>query len=306
MRQNFKEKIALMMSLVLMVMLILPATAVSADTTSYVALGDSISYGYSDWISGGYTVLYAQEKGYDLDNLSDPGDTTRDLINILKSYPNMKLIRSADVITISIGSNHLLGPFISAVTGLYGINPSDFPDDPTGQAMLAALAVAIENDKDNGDGIEPEDRLAWLMDLRRPEGQKLNLAWLAGTAAFALEWPAVLLRIRLLAPRAKVYVNNVYNPLGASVTANPELAPLYNLANLYISRINTHINRYKTSYRYQVIDVYGICKTNPSALSFNIPYALSIDGTTHFTEFFMACDPHPTTIGHQLIADALP
>ena len=81
----------------------------------------------------------------------------------------------ADIITISIGSNNLLGPFIAGIAGLYDIEP--VPGDITGAAMLTELAGEIYADYHDGDLVTPEMRLVALMD-------PLDDAWHEGTIQF--------------------------------------------------------------------------------------------------------------------------
>lgn len=330
------KRLSLALTLFLMILLIAPAAVVSAER--YVALGDSISYGLSDltgpgYTPNGYTRMYQQYRGIadaDYLNLSYPGDTTRELSAVIESHSAD--IRRANRITISIGSNHLLGPAISSIMGLYNIDPAEYEEDLNGAQMLYDLALAVKADWTDG-GTTPAERIAWLMNPLRPEAIEFNAACVAGTALFALHWPIIMTRIRLRAPLARIYVNNLYNPLYASKTVSPAMKPLYDTLGLYMSRINTNITRYASLYRYKVVNIatpfidpanYAYLLSFPiispstwlmAPVTFNIPAALMIaqdpgfdpqidypiDPDDDFWLFFLACDPHPTTAGHTLI-----
>lgn len=334
------KRLSLALTLFLMILLIAPATVVSAER--YVALGDSISYGLTDMTGPGltpygYTRMYQKHLGIadaDYLNLSYPGDTTSELSAVIDSHSAD--IRRANRITISIGSNHLLGPAIASITGLYNIDPANYENDLNGAKMLYDLALAVKADWADA-APTPADRIAWLMNPLRPEAVEFNAACLAGTALFALHWPVIMLRIRLRAPLARIYVNNLYNPLYASKAVAPAMKPLYDTLGLYMSRINANITRYASLYRYKVINIaspfvdpanYAYLLSFPNLalptwlmapVTFNIPAALMIsqsplfipgadyatDPADPFWPFFFACDPHPTTAGHTLIFQKL-
>ena len=315
-----KRKLAVLVTCIMGIMMLLPAAAVSAVVKQdYLALGDSISYGYSDPANGGYANLFADYlgDGYNYTRLNKPGYTTQDLLCVIRN--NKTIIRNADIMTISIGSNHLLGPVVSALAGLYNIDPAVY-SDPTGADLMADLALAIQADWADG-GTTPEQRIALLTDLSQPEFQDLNSSMLGGTLLFSMQWPLIMSQIHYLAPKASVYVTNLYNPLLSSVLINPALLPLFTLVDVYMKSINEQISRYSSRYGYEVVDVYkefadpakySDMASNPlsAPITFNIPAALTIAGPgytppDHFTLFFLACDPHPSTVGHQLIFEKL-
>ena len=98
---NAKKKLALLLSLVLLLML-LPASvqaeeAVAEDASPllYLALGDSISYGLTDWDFvdeefDGYVDRFSEQIGTEAINLSYPGDTSQDLLNLLNGADHLE------------------------------------------------------------------------------------------------------------------------------------------------------------------------------------------------------------------------
>ncbi len=326
MSRKWLRRTAVVVALALLVLLAVPVSDVRAAARQYTALGDSISYGLTDLSgAGGYVGLYADWLGkrYTMTNLSYPGDTTQDLLNTIAA--NESLIKKSQILTVSIGSNNLLGPFIASILDLYDIDPADYPGDLNGAMMLGALYEQIHLDWLDG-GETPAQRLARLIYPIFPEFYELNATLAAGTAMFALHWPVILTRIRLRAPLAKLYVNNLYNPLLMSKTYDDGIGIqyLYDSVDAYMGRINANITRYASLYRYKIVDVYGPFTapasyagyvTNPfsAPLTFNIPAALMIASGANpaypypssFEAFFFACDPHPTTVGHTIIFEAL-
>ncbi len=95
-----------------------------SNKTTYVALGDSIAagYGLADYSpekevppSDSYQAIVAQFLKTKPFNYAVSGDDSIDCINILKSEIADDTLAEADIITISIGSNDLLKPFIEIV-----------------------------------------------------------------------------------------------------------------------------------------------------------------------------------------------
>ncbi len=335
---NAKKKLALLLSLVLLLML-LPASvqaeeAVAEDASPllYLALGDSISYGLTDWDFvdeefDGYVDRFSEQIGTEAINLSYPGDTSQDLLNLLNGADHLEgplnrvpylqaSLPYADIITISIGSNNLLGPFIAGIAGLYDIEP--VPGDITGAAMLTELAGAIYADYHDGDRITPEMRLVALMD-------PLDTVWKMGAQQFTVDWPLIMAEIRYLNPDAQIYVNNLYNPLLASKMTDPSFEVFYDLAEKYIAAINSQIYRNSKRYDFKVVHVYQPFNDlgnynylttpgqNPlfAPVAFNLPMALYTIGSAtspadiNLPAFIIFCDPHPTTVGHQMITQEL-
>lgn len=327
MLKKWEKRIAALSAGCLLFLMILPAASVSAVSgpvspqKDYVALGDSIAFGYSDPVNGGFTDLYAKYLGddYAYTNLSKSGYTTMDLLTVCLS--NSSLIKKADVITICNGSKELMGPFISAFAGLYGINTADYTQ-PDGSDFMAALAVAVNKDMTDG-GTTPEQKIALLTDISKPEARNLNASLSAGSLLFSFEWPAAMSMLHRMSPDAKIYVTNLYNPLFSSQLKSAAYKPLFDTLNFYMQNINKQMSYYSSRYHYKVVDVYkefadplkySGMDVNPltAPVAFCIPAALIIAGPgfspndpVSLALFILACDPHPTTVGHILIFEKI-
>lgn len=107
-----RRLLALLASLVLVIALV-PSAAFAAGT-NYAALGDSIAYGYGATNYYGYVYLFrdylAKSTTVSLQNKAIPGIKSGGLLNQLQvDLLTRSAVKNAQVITISIGGNNLLG-----------------------------------------------------------------------------------------------------------------------------------------------------------------------------------------------------
>ena len=78
----------------------------------YLALGDSITYGYGlDNRDENFATLFSKTQKLELTNEAISGDETSDLLNKLPNYN----INDYDVITLCIGANDVLGEFLDDI-----------------------------------------------------------------------------------------------------------------------------------------------------------------------------------------------
>lgn len=245
----------------------------ASGETSYVALGDSITKGtglsnptansYPSVISKSLTVTNSL-------NLGINGLTSTTFLsyingtNTSKTATNIKdQIQNAKVITLSIGSNDILSPFVAYVKEAF--NCTDLNDlkniDPSKlKEGFAALQTLLNNDATNPDGI------------------------IAGVKTFSTNFPQIVTTIRTLAPDAELYINNLYNPY-------KQISSIFSFgatAENYIKQINANIFSSSDS-AYHLVDVYTLFNNNSSLVNVNI--------------MSYQFDPHPNKAGHQAIAD---
>ena len=176
--------------------------ASSGDITStsirYVALGDSIAYGYGleDREEQSYVSLIRKhlEKQYDsvfVSNFGSNGMRSEELLDILINPENefyakyRATIKHADIVTISIGSNDLL--------------------------HLIKLDMNIESLIENG---------AEMFDK--------------ACRGFQKNFPKIIREIRKINPNVKIYADNIYNPAKGLAAFDD----VYDVAEYYISLMN--------------------------------------------------------------------
>jgi lysophospholipase L1-like esterase len=107
----------------------------------YVALGDSVPYGAGDVAGRSFVSLYArfieQDTGASVrvHNLATDGGTARDLLGQLREDPKLRrAVKSAEILTISIGGNDLESHLAD-----YASNTCGGPDNQT--CFRAAVAA---------------------------------------------------------------------------------------------------------------------------------------------------------------------
>lgn len=84
--------------------------AAAADRPLYVVLGDSIAFGsgLSNPRDAVYGRIVADTNGYDYQNYAVPGHTTGNLLRRMEDQTVRAAIRTAEIISISIGGNNFL------------------------------------------------------------------------------------------------------------------------------------------------------------------------------------------------------
>ena len=114
-----RRVLSILLSLCL-VLSLLP-TAAFAQGKSYVALGDSITtgYGLTDEENDSFAALVANENGYELTNLAEDGTTSGDLLEVVQDEENSDILQNADLITITIGGNDLMGALYQYLADAY-------------------------------------------------------------------------------------------------------------------------------------------------------------------------------------------
>ncbi|MDP4128309.1 MAG: GDSL-type esterase/lipase family protein [Bacillota bacterium] len=245
------------------------ASANSARAVDLVSLGDSIAYGLSAPAGQGYSDLfynYLQSKpeltGIKLYNLAKPGLESSDLLNELKSDSKVKgNLEKANIVTISIGGNNLLGPVIRSVAAAYHLDLSD-------PQLNVNLGTALQSDKNLSNTL-----------LGLAISGTLETELNKGVAKFQLDWPQIIDLIKTQVPKSQLYALTVYNPF-------PQNDLLFSLFDPYVQQINKVI---KAGDGYLIADIYTYFQQRSSQLPFN--YDL-LKGQT---------DPHPTQQGHKMI-----
>ncbi|MBV1756479.1 MAG: SGNH/GDSL hydrolase family protein [Dethiosulfatibacter sp.] len=286
--KKFKTFIALTM--VIMLLFSITAFATAKQGITYTALGDSIAYGTGATDGIGYTDMFnahLERKFGDgmYINLSADGVTSGGLLYAL-SYPGDPLgvqaaVYGADVITISIGGNDLLGPFQVALNGFI----AQFYSIPGGGGAINFEAFM-------------SDFAKWEMDQSTQPGFTAMLAslysdWPDLVQNFAVNWARIIDIIEDLNPDADIYVNTVFNPLKFSPA-------LYEFADQAIQGLNIPIMSLAPVYGYKVVDVYSKFSSynNPKKLAVG---DLSTLAVYKYPGYNGPVPLHPTDMGYKFI-----
>ena len=255
----------------------------------YTAFGDSIAAGYG--LNGytdsqdtpaapaqSYQALTAAFLKTKSNNYAVTGSDSDDCIELLTSQKADADLAATDVITLSIGSNDLLLPFIQIVMDDFQIDPSAI--DP----------AQIEDQIKNGFTLPQMDLSQMAEFYKKAEALLTELSdhatLHAQARAFTEKFQTILSLLHEKAPGAEIYVTNIYNPFAF-------LPKIGELADRYIQEINQAFS--KDAPDYTLIDVYTPFQeqelTNVQA-DFQQPASFSLD-------------PHPSVQGHAVIADLI-
>ncbi len=254
-----------------------------SSKTAYVALGDSIAAGYGlPGYSGSqetppadsYQSVVSRFLKTDPVNFAVTGDDSTDCINILNSGKADEALSDAGIITISIGSNDLLKPFIEIAKEAFGITESN------GSMDISKLEAYYAGFKD----ASLIDILAIANDFA--DKIKDNKVLHEKAQGFSSNFSKIIDILKEKAPEAEIYVTNIYNPY-------KDVMVLGNSADAYIKEINNAFT--DNSESYTLIDVYTLfAKENLVNTKFDISDLGNIN-----------LDPHPSKEGHARIASAI-
>lgn len=257
-------------------------TNAGSSKTTYVAFGDSIAagYGLEGYTDNGtvppahsYQALVGSFLKTEPVNFAITGDDSTSCIEILDSGNADKALSDADVITVSIGSNDLLKPFIRIAKEAFGITEGSSMDYSSLEDYYASFK--------NSSWI---DMLAMANDLADKIRDNKELHEKA--QAFSSNFDQIINTLKEKAPQAEIYVTNIYNPY-------KDVLVMGDLADAYIHELNNAFT--DTSGNYTLIDTYTLfAKENLSNVKFDISDLGNIN-----------LDPHPSKEGHAKIASAI-
>lgn len=269
-------------------MVSLSSTAFAAEKQDivYTALGDSIANGTRGKKGIGYTDLFCDQLDRIYgevtfnDDLAADGMTSGDLLCALEQSP----VYGSDVITVSIGGNDFLGPFVSQLFPLYEAYDGDI------DALNTALQLAC-NDPEHADPV-----LVGAL-------HELSTELAASLSGFAEYFVQIMGLIHGYSPDADIYVNTVYNPFYWSPV-------LHAFADPYIQTMNEIIFGYSVI-GYKVVDVYSAFEeyANPKKpvvgdLSNLSDLLVFLSNPENDIADFKGTIPlHPTDVGYKFIAN---
>ncbi len=274
--KKIKIASAIIAAVMLCMTIAMPAVFATGEGAKvYTVLGDSIAAGYrlEDYQKDGvtppssYAALFAGKIGATkVNNLAKTGSNTSDTLTLLSTQTYINAVKEADVITLSMGSNDILGPGGKMICACLGITSLDKAGNVVNATNFLQKMTELSNY------------------INEPEQVKIFNDAISG---FEANWTKIIDRIYELNPDAELIVNNFYNPyaaldLGSSIVIGSTVQGYLNRMNQYIAS-----HRYNGN-RYVVADVTAVmAHTNVGLLpNFDL-------------------DPHPNKDGHSMIADAV-
>ena len=276
---KIKKIIAAILIICTISSLLIPVNAAEdIFTATFVALGDSIAYGYAleNREEDRYSSLIGKEIGVEVVNHAVSGMNSDNMILALNSGAYDADLLRADHVSVSIGSNDLLIPFSKIIEDIiFNTNVSMenlatlFTDQVKLKDLFAKINIALTDNE---------------ILLKACDDYRGKLSTIVGI-------------LSKKAPDAEIYFNNIYNPYANIIIKNPlnneVLIDLGSYGEYYIAKINANFDR--KSYNYTLIDIYTLFsagKLTNANLNFLDMKNFSID-------------PHPNAEGHKVIAAAL-
>lgn len=289
-----KKRILTLLLSLCFILSLLPAAAF-ADGEIYVALGDSITtgYGLSNKETECFAKLVANENNYTLTNAAVDGATSAELLAFVQDSANSSLLSGADLITITIGGNDLLGALYEYLAAAWN---NDYPDTPKDaediKAMLASGDIASLSGM-----IEYFPNFGYSSEANNAS---INV-W--------INLENTITAIKEINPDVTIIVANQYNPyayLPTLVAGNQLLTAFSEQIQAIVdafedgaARLNQSVSSVNDYLDFYVADVYNAFK-NPA----QNPCNASISLTSSF-ELDFNPDIHPNAYGHTLIAEAI-
>lgn len=284
---------SLMLALFLMFALTSPVYANQEDSITYTALGDSIALGIgANFDAGdppalnGYTNMLKDHLVRIHDevfyyNLAVSGLTSTELLGGLSDPLAQDIVAQSDIITISIGGNDLLAPFMM---GLFQFL-STYYVDQTGINFVQFMSEfeAWKLDPTNTEYAHFETFFATLAN-----------EFINAIPGFYTNWTYIIEGIRYFNEDAEIYVSTVYNPF-----VNDPV--LHDFMDVYIVTLNQVIIMNASVYDYSIVDIYTEFE------DYGNPKKLAVGDLSNMAEFFTPNPPvvpvplHPTDLGYKFI-----
>lgn len=276
------SKITIILTIFLLILsYIFPILSYSkTENKKYVALGDSIAYGYglNNRVKQSYASRVKEKyniKDENFKNLAVSGMTCAEFYKIIKTKQYTEAIKSADLITISIGSNELLGIVTKAISKVTGI-PSNDP---------GFLTKSQEKFLNSGI-IEKAKMLAAIYNFFTSEDTKIEIE--TAINSYKQNWDKSIIYIKEINPNLVIVATEFYNPYYEFSLGSYDLG---GFVDENIQKLNEIlINRSNSEKDYKIAKIYSAFnRTNPRYTNVNIS----------LKDFNL--DPHPNNSGHELI-----
>ncbi|MCL2759365.1 MAG: SGNH/GDSL hydrolase family protein [Treponema sp.] len=323
-----KKQIMTVLAVKMILCLVIFISSCSESPRYYVALGDSVSAGFGliPEEESYPAVLYGllENDGFvdDYFNMAVSGYTTTMLLDYLNNFNDeeLKILKNSHIITLNIGGNNLVVPFLNYISDLnitpvsdnirsrienivlrsinliYGVRlrgGSFIYDSVFGRTMLNDLVSSIGAILTR---FGNEEMAANLHELYSILGgtlpPELRNEMEKGIQTFSDEFVEIISWLKINAPKATIIVNTIYNPIPRE--AFGESLGLSIATNMLIESMNYIIIRESLSGDFLVTDIYKHLSNRLDMMLFNFnPQAgnLSMDII------------HPNAEGQKLIAE---
>ena len=267
---------------------LLPATALAAGS-SYVALGDSITTGYG--LGAGeqsFAELVGEARGYDLDDsLAAAGAVSADLLEVVTDPANAETLKNANLITITIGGNDLMGALYAYVAEAYNKTAQTPVTGTDIQLALMGMHPTIEQS-------------TALFYLALNLGGFVTSGMDSALSDFQTNLRGVLQQLQESCPTAQIILTNQYNPYGIlkNVTSFSSLADQFDTG---VGKLNAAIQAAIAQAGVDHLTLADVYTPFQAAIDRGEnPCNASATGLSDINPDF-----HPNALGHTLMAQAV-
>jgi len=331
-------RILLLAALILIIVAMMIFFFGKSSSTTYIAIGDSVASGYGlplndkDIPEGRYTALFFEKLKKDghvkkYHNMAHNGYTTTDVLEMLEnlSAKELKLFNKAKVVTVNIGGNNILMPYLAYLSDLKVATGSG--QISSGAGNIASGGREVWDETVYGVRSVFTDTLETKIDLKRIGSSLRNMAsglseifkgtWetvsgvpsavtaLSGTLTpeledklnqgvqiFYDEFADIIAWIETNAPNATIIVNTVFNPIPQEILKIS--VPMSEWVENLVGTINIKIHETSKINGFLVADIHSHLSNNIKLMSFNL---------NSFAESLSLDFVHPNAEGHKLIAE---
>lgn len=249
----------------------------------YVALGDSITLGtgLANIADESYPSLVSDTFNVDVSNYGVDGMNSSWLLYNIEHGDYSDDIKSADLITLSVGSNDILWIFYQIVADAFNVDINNTTN----------LIGSISDNYTNADTFQKIDMISKLYKNAYSEKTKKELN--EAIDKYKKTWPNLINNIKKLNPNSEIVVIEYYNPYHniflPLVGNGSESFSKY--LDLYIDELNSFLYENENlgyDIAYIKDDFYKTHSTNVSVSLFNFNL-----------------DPHPNKLGHEIIYEKI-
>lgn len=263
--------------------------------TNYVAIGDSIAAGYGLENIGAESYAQIVRSNYNIDeskfaNKGVVGATCEEYYHLItdgddaETYRN--LIKNADLITVSVGSNEILGLIVKAIADGAGVDVVD----SNGKAIPSLQVMAqVQEVFANGDAAQKAQIIAAIVNFFTSDETTQNIN--NKVASYSNYWDKTVKEIKKLNPNAVIIATQFYNPYYDVKLGTFDVGEFTDSA---INKMNTALEqRSKSETDYKIARIYESFNTKDPRIT-NVNF--------NILESKLNLDPHPNKQGHSIIA----
>lgn len=264
----------------------LKVQAASATKCVYTALGDSITAGDETYVKYVVDDLKKKYSSVTVNNLAFGGWTSQDLLYAITNsksehYTKMRTaIKSADIITLDIGSNDIMNGMLDAFAEIVGCGRYDVWEE------LAKISEQIQNP--NYLVAMNAHRRASVI-AKNVHNKLYNTDYMYQIELkYRDNFRKIINEISTLAPKAKVYVGNLYNPYNGAPAMYLDDYLVIDYSTFWEKNVKA-LNMYVWgNKKYPVVNLYPVIRNDRYIIGDYAEYNY---------------DPHPNRIGHKIFGN---